>query len=64
MVSNEDFKLIFIDKIEEIINIMKDIIYTPPYSILFGRINIEKPKECLNQNLHNINEFFYAGFTL
>ena len=30
--------------ITKIIQIMNDIIYTPPYPILFGRINISKKK--------------------
>lgn len=37
-------KIAFINEINEIIQIMNDILYTYPYSILFGRIKIEKKK--------------------
>ena len=54
-------KKIFVDGIHHIIITMKNILYTPPYSILFGRINIEKSKE-KELKLININELFYEGF--
>lgn len=52
------------EEIREIMHIMKDILYTPPYSILFGRINIEKPKveEVKYKFMKDINEIFYEGF--
>ena len=53
--SNELFDFIFDSKelrssfskeIKNIIKIMKEILYTPPYNILFGRINLsEKSKK-------------------
>lgn len=49
----------FLEEIREIIEIMKEILYCPEYSILFGRINIEKPKikEEKNTNIKEINLF-------
>ena len=48
-----------LEEIREIIKIMKEILYSPEYSILFGRINIEKPKikEEKNTNIKEINLF-------
>ena len=42
---------------------MNDIIYTPPYPILFGRINISKKndKEEIYPYMKEINELFYEG---
>ena len=45
------------DDIKEIINLMKLIIYTPPYDILFGRISILKPKS--KQRYINSNQEKY-----
>lgn len=36
---------LLITEIQEIINIMTEILYTPPYTILFGRLSVEKPKK-------------------
>lgn len=74
LVSNSKSKIemIFIEEIKDIIKTMKNILYTPPYSILFGRISIFSPKtksednrnstENNNQNQRQINESFYEGF--
>ena len=45
---------------------MNDIIYTPPYPILFGRINIskKKPKKEINPNQKEINRPFNEGLEL
>mgnify|MGYP007106007470 CR=1 FL=1 len=52
--------------ITKIIQIMNDIIYTPPYPILFGRINIskKKPKKEINPNQKEINRPFNEGLEL
>ena len=61
-----NLKQIFIKEIREIINIMKIILYKPPYSILFGRIFIEKQNKSTEKNINDqhedLNENFYAGF--
>ena len=45
---------------------MEKIIYTYPYPILFGHINIEQPKYKANKdqypNKQNIDDMFYEGF--
>ena len=48
----------------KVYNIMKEIIYSNPYNILFGRIHIEKNKVNHSQKvkIENINKFFYEGF--
>lgn len=43
---------------------MEKIIFTPPYPILFGRINIAMPKPKKNKNLKEINALFYEGLGL
>ena len=56
---------IFIHQIKNVICLMEEILYSPPYEILFGRINIvksfqlEKLKKSL---LKNIDQSFYDGF--
>ena len=62
-----NLKQIFIKEIREIINIMKIIMYKPPYSILFGRIFIEKQNKSTKRPskkiiIDHLNENFYAGF--
>ncbi|KAK8836320.1 hypothetical protein M9Y10_039655 [Tritrichomonas musculus] len=66
IISNENYKNIFCREIKKIIQIMNEIIYTPPYHILFGRISITKPKQKKerNPNKKEINELFYEGFGL
>ena len=67
-IKEEKTKSFFIDEIHEIIDIMKSILYTPPYSILFGRISFEKPypksKETESALIKDINDSFYEGFNL
>ena len=62
IISNQESKNIFVNEIKGIIKTMLEIIHTPPYQILFGRINIEKPKEITNPNIKYINALFYEGF--
>ncbi|KAK8895337.1 hypothetical protein M9Y10_023797 [Tritrichomonas musculus] len=66
IVSSEKYKNVFKEEIHKIIQFMNDIIYTPPYPILFGRINISKlkPKEIKYPFQKEINELFYEGFEL
>lgn len=59
---NSNIKMIFIKEIIEIINIMKEILYTPPYLILFGRIYIIKPKLKEEDKRKDIDQNFYDGF--
>ena len=59
--SNENLKKNFIDEMNEIIQLMKNILLTPPYVILFGRINIEASKHIIQ---HKINDDFYDGLGL
>ena len=49
--------------IKEIVDEMSKLLFTPPYSILFGRIKIYSDNETVNQNktATNINESFYNG---
>lgn len=62
------FKELFIKEINEIIQNMKEILLIPPYSILFGRINIEndhnKREEKNKFSGKDINELFYEGLSL
>ena len=64
IISNKDIRNRFIDEIKNILDLMKEIIYSPPYAILFGRINIEKerPKEKEYPYRKDINHIFYEGF--
>ncbi|KAK8900151.1 hypothetical protein M9Y10_002474 [Tritrichomonas musculus] len=66
IISNEKYRDIFSREIHKIIQIMNEIIYTPPYPILFGRISISKfkQKEEVNPNMKEINELFYEGLGL
>lgn len=57
----------FIDEIRDTIKIMKEILYAPPYSILFGRMSIiyKKPKQknmLVYKYQKPINYLFYEGF--
>lgn len=64
--NNKELKNKFINEIREIIQTIQDMIYTPPYSILFGRINIKKSmkKEKNKTTLKDCNKLFYQGFEL
>ena len=59
---NNELRNIFHLEIQKIIRIMKEIIYTPPYAILLGRINIEKTEINVIDERVLINELFYEGF--
>ncbi|KAK8870191.1 hypothetical protein M9Y10_008068 [Tritrichomonas musculus] len=65
-IKNEKLCKLFIEEIKNIIQLMNDIIYTPPYPILFGRITLPKKKKyvekILNPNIPNIGKLFYEGF--
>lgn len=65
--SDLDLKQCFIKEIKEIIKIMENILYTKPYSILFGRISIEKSKAEFNERNStekNVDQSFFEGFGL
>lgn len=64
IIQNDDYKQIFEKEISNIINIMDEIIFTPPYPILFGRMFIEK--QCSKKNLFakDIDKSFYEGIEI
>ncbi|KAK8835369.1 hypothetical protein M9Y10_025134 [Tritrichomonas musculus] len=67
--TNPKIVTIFINEIKMIINDMKDILYTPPYPILFGRIHITKKNsraklENRNEKRKSVGKSFYDGFDL
>ena len=65
VIENREFKNIFMQEINKIIHKIDSLLYTPPYSILFGRINIEKPKNSSQkQNPDKVNNLFYDGLQL
>lgn len=66
IIQNYKLKEPFIEEIKNIIYLMISILYTPPYNILFGRINIVKTKHVdeIDPNLKNINDLFYEGFDI
>ncbi|KAK8893003.1 hypothetical protein M9Y10_030259 [Tritrichomonas musculus] len=69
IIKDTKIKSIFINEVKEIIDTMNTILYTPPYRILFGRINIDKLCPIMiensnNQDLNEINESFYDGLDL
>ena len=67
---NSNFKIFFIDAIKNIILTFNEILYVRPYSILFGRIHIEKNETKNNTKIvdfpfrKEINEEFYRGFEI
>ena len=66
-VKNKLNKQEFIDEINEIVDIMRTILYTPPYPVLFGRLSIEKKKKERTQDnskssIPNINQTFHEAF--
>lgn len=64
IIENNEFQQIFLNEIRSIIDLMNEILYRPPYTILFGRINIEKSTTNNENHIKDINEIFYQGFTL
>ena len=62
--SDSNIKTIFINEIKSIIDIMKSILYNPPYSILFGRISLDnrKSQNVKREKSINIDINFYEGF--
>ena len=59
--SNSKFNEILINNIHEMIEEIENILYTPPYTILFGRMIIHSNTE-QNMLQKNISEAFYEGF--
>ena len=53
---NNEFQQIFLNEIRSIIDLMNEILYRPPYTILFGRINIEKSTTNSENHIKDINE--------
>ena len=65
VIEKDQLLTIFLEEIKDIIILMNKILYTPPHGILFGRIDIEKPKQHkINKVAVNINEIFYEGLDL
>lgn len=66
VIKNDDLKNALINSIREIIDIMNAVLYTPPYPILFGKINISKQQHKIiteqKKKYVEINELFYEGF--
>ena len=63
--SKSKLAAIFIKEIKEIIEIMEEVLYTPPYFILFGFIylfKIESEEEEEVDTRQKIDESFYEGF--
>ncbi|KAK8845103.1 hypothetical protein M9Y10_021283 [Tritrichomonas musculus] len=66
--NNERIMNTFIDELDDIMDTFENILYTYPYSILFGRISNfkpkpkPKPKEVFYKNMKDINNIFYEGF--
>lgn len=62
VICNTEYHEIFKKELEKIIGIMKEILYTSPYNILFGRISIAKHEFKSNPFIKNIDKSFYEGF--
>ena len=66
VIENVKLKESFMKEIKCIIKVIESILYTHPYSILFGRLSLEYPKikenDCINPSLNDINDQFYEGF--
>ena len=60
IILNKTFRNIFNDEINKIIKVIQEIIYTPPYQILFGRINFvnSKTQKFKIKTEKDIDEFF------
>ena len=70
VIQNENLLKCFICAINDLIHTFEEILYKPPYTILFGRINIAK-KNFMNQIINEalplreeVNEKFYEGFQI
>lgn len=65
-IENDEIKNVFFNELIKTIQIMMDILYTPPYYILFGRINITKStfdqNKSTNSFVKDISKLFYEGF--
>ena len=64
IIENNEFQQFFLNEIRSIIDLMNEILYRPPLTILFGRINIEKSTTNSENHIKDINEIFYQGFAL
>lgn len=65
LMENLEYRSIFREEMQTIISLMKKIIYTPPYPILFGRIYTFKTKTSQikdDTKTINPNNLFYEGF--
>lgn len=55
----------FLKEMNEIIRMIYKILYKPPYSILFGRISIAKPKPIEDlKRPKDISQMFFEGFDI
>ncbi|KAK8841907.1 hypothetical protein M9Y10_026859 [Tritrichomonas musculus] len=66
IVSKEDMRNNFVIEIQLVIQVLIDVLFTPPYPILFGRLSIMKKKhiDYFSPFLKNINDTFYEGFEI
>ena len=66
VITSNRIRELFIKNIRETIKLMTKILNTPPYAILFGQINVKKPKKIKKEKVYpymkEINEIFYEGF--
>ena len=68
IIKNNHNLIIFSEKLQEFIMLMEKELYTPPYSILFGRVLVNQNEEKapkikkLNKNIRDIDKSFYDGF--
>lgn len=67
VIENVQFKKLFVQQIQEIIDEMNKILYEPPYLILFGRIKRAKSQVKKTEIKHqilskDITQNFYEGF--
>ena len=66
VINDDKLKYYFLEEIRDIISFIEKILYSAPYSILFGRIDIVEPNPTKNikSNLKDINQYFYEGFEI
>ena len=66
VISKNELKQCFIEDLKDIIDEMIEILFTPPYLILFGRISLVKQEPKQNVELNSeqklLNNSFYEGF--